>query len=352
MRTKPSAIRLSLVLVLFTGLCVYRLCPTSPPKNIYWVSGDTMGTTYNVKIANQALSSTEERSLKTLVQEELDQVEALMSTYRPDSEVSRFNAWREEAPFPISEDVYKVLVHAQAISDESKGAFDITVGPAVRRWGFGPDPRIGPPNPQEIHTLRSQIGYTRLKLSPKRLLVKKHQSLEIDLSAIAKGYAVDQVSLQLEKKGYLHHMVEVGGEMRLRGKKAAKSPWRIGIENPNPETNQVLKPLVLTDISVATSGSYRNSYVVGDRSYSHTIDPRTAMPITHRLISATVFHPNCAAADAYATALMVMGESQGLEFAIKYNLAIHLIIEQPKGRRKVVESPAFKMLLKSQKGQQ
>jgi thiamine biosynthesis lipoprotein len=236
---------------------------------------------------------------------------------------------------------------ALGISEQTGGVFDITVGPLVNAWGFGPDSVPATPlSDAEVASLLAHTGYGKLTLDPDNLTVSKADpEVYCDLSAIAKGYAVDRVGLALEEAGFFDYMAEVGGEVRTRGLNAEGQPWRIGIVCPDPTQGGLEQIVPLSGWSLATSGDYRNFYERDGVRYSHTIDPRTGRPITHNLASASVIHTECALADGYATALMVMGPEDALRWCEEHDVIAFLIVREAEGHFRSLASPAFERFL-------
>lgn len=311
-----------------------------------------MGTTFSVKIAGPELSAERAAELRCAVEAELESVDTKMSTYRATSELSRFNAFSGTEPFGISPETFEVFQHARQISAETRGAFDPTVGPLVKLWGFGPGGRAASlvpssiPAPDEIESLRLQLGWDKITLDEAALTVSKLEpALACDLSAIAKGYAVDRLSDALSQLGAAEHMVEIGGEVRTRGKNEQGSVWRIGIERPQDGASAIERLLPLQDAALATSGDYRNFFEKQGVRYCHTIDPRTGMPVRHQLASVSVVDSLCVRADGYATALMVMGETVGYRFAEENELAAFFLIRDGQGHFTTKASPAFEARL-------
>jgi len=289
------------------------------------LTGPTMGTTFTVKVRGPALGAEPTAALSAGIQGALDGVNDAMSTWQPTSELSRFNDGPADTPFAFSAPTLEVLAVAREVYAASGGVFDVTVGPLVNRWGFGPDDRIGPPTQAEIDALLAAVGQDKLTLDADAGTVSKPDAgLRVDLSAVAKGYAVDRVALAIEALGHDAYMVEVGGEVRTGA--GGDEPWRIAVERPSfkppgTEANPVFEVVELAGLSMATSGDYRNYIKDGDKLRSHTIDPRTGAPVEHALASVTVVHRDCAAADAWATALMVLGPDEGLAVAEREGLA-------------------------------
>ena len=256
----------------------------------------------------------------------LAEVDSKMSHYLEDSELSHLNRWTEPEPFTVSPQFLEVLQHAMEISATTGGAFDITVGPLVDAWGFGPGGRVGSaPAPTEIERLLATTGWEMVAVDRASSTVAKAQpDLRFDLSAIAKGFSVDQVADALEAEGVERYMVEVGGEIRTSGLNSQNQAWRIGIQRPVPGAEVVDLIVPLSGLAMATSGDYRNYYEVGGRRVSHTIDPRTGLPITHNVASVSVVSPLCVRADAYATGLLVLGP-EGFDLAEDLGLAAYFL---------------------------
>jgi FAD:protein FMN transferase len=314
----------------------------------YTFNGTTMGTTYTLKIVGPELDTQAQRAIQALVEARLEEINDAMSTYRPDSELSLFNQAMTTDPYPVSPLLMEVMTRAQRISDESGGAFDVTVGHLVDLWGFGPtdEYRQGRPDDSEIAEAKGQIGYTRLHVDPQAgTIAKEMPAMYLDLSAIAKGYGVDHAAAALEHAGHLEYMLEVGGEVRCRGRNRAGAWWRIAIETPVPSQRTPYKVIPLADMAMATSGEYRNFVEQDGQRLSHTIDPTTGRPITHLLASVTVLHQECAMADGYATALMVLGPEKGLEVAERLGLAAFFISHDRRGGFTEAATPEFERYL-------
>jgi thiamine biosynthesis lipoprotein len=295
--------------------------------------GETMGTTYVVKLAGAALSSARLEALRADVHAALDGVNRGMSIYRPDSELMRLNRHPAAVPLPLSKDLFEVLEAGQRVAGLSQGAFDVSVAPLVDAWGFGAEKQNAVPPAAQIEARRGLIDWRGLRLDPaQRTAVKAHAALQADLGGIAKGYGVDLAARALEAAGIEHYMIEVGGEVRTRGNNAQGQAWRIGIEEPDavPQRARIVVPL--SGRSMATSGDYRIYFEQGGRRYSHEIDPRTAAPIAHGLASVTVVADDCMSADALATALIVLGPQAGWALAQRQGLAAHFIVRGEDGR--------------------
>ena len=333
--------------VLLAGFSVYRLLYATPPGPYIAFSGATMGTTWNVKVAGDDLGPGALRAIGAAIEEALDDVVGRMSTWESGSELSRFNASPSLLPFEISPPVVEVLGIAQRISQESGGAFDITVGPLVHAWGFGGADRTpSPPSDDDLSHIQARVGYRGLRLDPQAgTLAKTHPRMEVDVSAIAKGYGVDRVAEALEDLGHTDYLVEVGGELRARGQKNNGQIWRVAIERPSDEIRTLHRVLVLRDSAMATSGDYRDFYESDGKRVSHTIDPRSGRPIGHALASVSVVHPSATWADAWATALNVLGPEAGYALALREDLAVHFIVRSGPEGFESRSTPQFAALL-------
>lgn len=312
-----------------------------PPPQEFQLAGPTMGTVYRVLVVAAA---PDREAIRALVEERLNAVDRAMSTYRDDSEISRFNQLAAGESLVFSEETWAVLELAWRVRGDSGGAFDPTVGPLVDAWGFGAPGRDAEPKPvadDRLAETKRVVGAIEL-LAEERRVLKLEDGAALDLSAIAKGWATDRVSEALSHAGFANHLVEVGGEVRTAGHSPAGDAWRIAIERPPVRATDppprapiaapedatgpgLQKVLPFTDGSLATSGDYRNYWERDGVRYSHTIDPRTGRPVEHALASASVFHESCAVADAYATALMVLGPEEGLRWANQNGIAALLL---------------------------
>ncbi|MGB0893445.1 MAG: FAD:protein FMN transferase [Parashewanella sp.] len=304
------------------------------------LSGGTMGTTYHIKFVPSE-NTPDTQTLHADIDLTLELVNDQMSTYRPESELSRFNKLKKGESIKVSGDLITVINHAKVLRDESAGALDVTVGPLVNLWGFGPEKRrVEPPKQSEIDAARAKMNLDAVTINGE-YLIKNADNLYVDLSTIAKGFGVDKVASILEKNHVTNYLVEIGGELRVKGKKADDSDWRIAVEKPTTDERAVQQVITPGDMAMATSGDYRIYFEENGKRYTHIIDPTTGYPVEHKLVSATVLYENCMMADGYSTAMMVMGTEKALALAKKKNLAIMLIEKQPDGF-KVIYSDAFK----------
>ena len=293
---------------------------TAKPQAVT-LSGQTMGTTYSIKYRNAIEAS--EQEVQRHVEEALAEVNQQMSTYLPDSELSRFNKSRSLKPQEVSPATALVLWRAIALHERTDGAFDVTVGPLVRLWNLD-DPRSRAIELSDEVVAKTQamtgIDHVMVTNSPPTIS-KRIPELEVDLSAIAKGYGVDRVCEVLTDLGLHNFMVEIGGEVRTRGTRSEEGPWRIGVESPAQGTRKLSWIVPLADRALASSGDYRNYRGSGEAAYTHIIDPRTGRPLPYRGVAVTVVAETCLEADALATALVVMGEEEGYRWCEEQRIA-------------------------------
>jgi thiamine biosynthesis lipoprotein len=320
----------------FISLCLLLVLLVScsdnnAPRKVV-LQGKTMGTSYHITLITTQKNQDKQSALQLDIDNLLKDINHKMSTYQSDSEISQFNATPSLEWIPISQDFYNVVDSALLISNLSRGYFDITISPLVNLWGFGPKIKINTPKNDDIKEAMSHIGYQKLGTQKETNSLKKADPLlTIDLSSIAKGYAVDKVSDYLSSKSIANHLVEIGGEVKAKGKNLSNKKWRIAIENPDADSRAVNSLLELDNTAVATSGDYRNYYVENNERQSHIIDPKTGYPIKHKLASVTVVNPSTMLADAWATTLMVLGEAKGKELVIEQGLSVQMIIRNGNG---------------------
>ncbi|MDT8363282.1 MAG: FAD:protein FMN transferase [Nitrosomonas sp.] len=320
------------LLVIFTVtslLMSWLLFTPSLRLSLEHLQGQTMGTQYSIKFRHPRISGIAE-SMREKIESVLAQINRSMSTYDPASEISRLNQRHTTDWIPVSAELLTVLDAALEIGRKSEGAFDITIGPLVNLWGFGSEFRSGQiPDEESINRLRRQTGHDKLRLDRINGTVRKlDPDIHLDLSAIAKGYAVDQIAQLFTSAGIEHYMIEIGGEIRAKGSNTEESAWRIGIEKPQQHTETVHKILSIEDMALATSGDYRNFFEFNGKHYSHLINPVTGWPIQSYLVSVTVLAQQCMQADAWATALVVLGHERGLKIAEKWELPVLYLVNQ------------------------
>lgn len=307
-------------------VAVLLLCSCSQASVETHLTGNTMGTTYNVKFVNPG--DVDEQQLHDKINAALVNVNKLMSTYDPQSELSRFNQWHSQEPFALSPQTLTVLREAKRLGKLSHGVLDVTVGPLVNLWGFGPEAKPDKrPSEQVIAEVKTRTGLDKLHLLHNGAQ-KTESDLYVDLSTIAKGYGVDVVAEILDGDGLHNYLVEIGGEMRVAGHKATGDQWRIAVEKPVSSERSVQEIISIGNNAIATSGDYRNYFEEQGIRYSHLIDPRTGSPIQHNLVAVTVIHASSMTADGLATALIVMGKDAALALAEQNALAVLLITKE------------------------
>lgn len=292
------------------------------------LAGRTMGTTWSVTLVES------DPRAREAIQTRLDAVNAAMSTWDPASELSRFNAHTSTEPFALSAETLRVMVLARGVSEATGGAFDVTVRPLVAAWGFGAGARVPGafPDAAELARLRARVGYAQLELDLTAGTARKlHPQLEVDLSAIAKGFGVDEVARALQELGHESFLVEVGGEVRASGERPGGGPWHLAIERPEPDGRAIYAVIELRDQSMATSGDYRNFYEQEGERLTHILDPRVGRSVSHSLASVSVVHEDAATADAWATALTVLGPEEGPKIARAEGIAAYFIVRMPSG---------------------
>ncbi len=294
------------------------------------LQGNTMGTTYTVKLIGDE-RDVKDKKIHQQIEALLKQVNQEMSTYIPDSELSRFNKSDSVDAVAVSQGLERVVSEAIRLGKLTGGKLDVTVGPLVNLWGFGPEYRPETvPSDELLASTKAKTGLDKLSLSEHKL-AKAIPSLYVDLSTIAKGYGVDMVAELVERNGFDNYLVEIGGEMRLKGFKHNGSLWHVAIEKPVSTERAVQQIIVPKDNAVATSGDYRIYFEAGGQRFSHIIDPDTGKPINHKLVSVTVIHPSSMTADGLSTAMMVMGEKQAMAFAEENDLAALFIVKTQDG---------------------
>lgn len=322
-------------LPLCIGVFLLLLGCTPASEPVVRISGATMGTTYHIAWAGQQHDAV---ALQQQVDARLVAINRSMSTYDPESELSRLNRGLLPADadgwVPVSDDLSEVLGLALQVWQDSDGAFDVTIGPLVNLWGFGPQARPEHiPAAAVINKTLASVGSDAIVLNAEQQRLQLQKPLYIDLSAIAKGWAVDEIATLLDQQGITGYMVEIGGEIRTAGTKPDGHPWRIAIERPPLVGSERDVALVITpkNIGLATSGNYRNYFEEEGVRYAHTIDPASGYPVQHNLASVSVLHESTALADAWATAFSVLGADRSLQLAEKYGLAVLLLTKEPAG---------------------
>ncbi|UWQ39628.1 FAD:protein FMN transferase (plasmid) [Leisingera aquaemixtae] len=318
----PRRFLLALILpaVLLASGCWFG----SEPEEVR-LSGQTMGTTYSVTAIGADL---DQERLAAEVEATLAAVNAKMSNWDPASEVSTFSAARSTAPVRVSPEFAHVLAAANDVHEKTGGKFDVTLGPLIELWGFGPrKPEDPVPSDAAIAKALEGVGQARLLTldAGAGTLKKSAPQTGINLSAIAKGYGVDAVAQTLQGFGVENYMVEIGGDLVTKGQNAKGEAWRIGIEKPDAAAQTVQLIVPVSNLGLATSGDYRNYFEHEGQRYSHILDPVAGRPVTHRTASVTVIAENAMLADAWATAMLVLGSTDGLKLAEQHKLAVFFI---------------------------
>lgn len=327
----------ALISVLGLSLLLYAC---QPSLKHYTLSGETMGTRYHITVS---ATRSPAPALHSDISTRLQDINQQMSTYLPDSEISQFNRQQATDWIPISAEFATVITESLRILQLTGGAFDPTIQPLVELWGFGSAPaQQSIPSQSAIDNALRHSGGALLELNETRLR-KLDPLLQIDLSAIAKGYAVDVIARTLEKAGHRDYLVEIGGEVRAGGKRHDGRSWRVAVQQPDDRSNKSNRVIELQQ-SIATSGDYRNFFEYEGLRYAHVIDPASGRPPANDVASVTVLDKNCMTADALATALMVMGLEKGLAFAKEHNLAVYYILRREQGFETRF-SPAFEQLV-------
>jgi len=340
--TPRARLLLPIFLVVLVTLAVRQLWCALPERVA--LSGQSMGTTWSVVLGAAGRDRSATSRARAAIEAELAAVNARMSTWDPDSELSRFNRHASGDAFPMSSDTIAVLELSQQVSEQSQGAFDVTVAPLVAAWGFGAGARVpgAQPDAAELAGLRERVGYHLLEIDAAAGTARKRRAdLECDLSAIAKGFAVDQVARALTEQGWSDFLVEVGGEVRAHGVRPGGGPWRVGIERPDPSGRVVQGVVALADAAMATSGDYRSFYEAQGERRSHIVDPRSGRPVSHPLASVSVISSDAVLADAWATALSVLGPAEGLRVAEERRLSAYFITRVAEDRFEMTATSRF-----------
>lgn len=305
------------------------------------LNGSAMGTTFSVTIV-AAPESLDETALQADIVATLTRIDELASTWRGDSELSVFNADHSIDWIIVSPEFCDALSTALQISRITNGAFDVTVGPVVNLWGFGPAGQVTePPTDDALKAAMRSVGFDLIEADCAEGLVRKEDAdMYVDLSGWAKGLAVDEVAQLLDADGFDNYLVEIGGELRAKGHNSENVNWAIAIEAPSTSQRVPQAVIHVTDTGVATSGDYRNYFEHAGEHYSHAIDPRTGRPIRHGLAAVTVLAGSTAYADAMATALLVLGPDAGPVLAHDIGLAAYFLVRDATGIREIT-TPEF-----------
>ena len=307
-------------------------CAARPAAPDTLLSGDTMGSAWTVTVAGPLSLPAEE--LRAGIQARFDAVNLALSTWRQDSALSKFNASETGGWQDIDPELATVMAYALDLGEASGGTYDITIGPLVNLWGFGPDPATHEvPDAAAIARAKARVGWRQVEVDVARHRARKPPGVYVDLSSLGKGRGVDRVAEYLDAQGVQNYLIDLSGKLRARGRNAQGSAWRVAVERPTADaaTGEAdLEPVIVTlwDSSVATAGDYRRFFETGGRHYSHIIDPRTGEPVSHHTVSATALAADCMQADALATLFMVMPPDEGLALAAQRRIATLMIARE------------------------
>ena len=340
MRRKPIFSIIIIALILTIGI-LYGINKTTD-VSYQTLDGKVFGTYYSVKIATESLNPNVQQDIVRT----LEQINNRMSVFEPYSEISQINRSPANIPLHLSRQMALIMQTSAKINRISKGAFDPTVGKLVELWGFGTQNNPPIPTPKKIAETLSYSGFDKLEFNPDYSELKKKDSRTfLNLSAIAKGYAVDKIAELLDLYGYKNYLVDIGGEMRVSGQRDDKSNgWNIGVATPKKHSKDNLFAMSLSNIAVATSGDYQNFTYYEGKKIAHAISPQTGYPVSDQLASVTVLDKSCMQADAYATGLLVLGFSKGLQLAEENHIPAIFIIRNQDDTFAVHFSSAAKFL--------
>lgn len=337
------------ICVLLSG-CDSATTPESPKSAATVLDGKTMGTFWRVSVIN--VDEAKAQELRQKVQAQLDADDRLLSTWKNDSALMRFNHSLGTTPWPVSEAMADIVTLSLRIGAKTHGAMDITVGPLVNLWGFGPDKQpVKTPDTQQIAAAKARSGLQHLTVinqADKQFLQKDIPDLFVDLSTVGEGYAADHLARLMEQEGISRYLVSVGGALVSRGMNAEEQPWRVAIQKPTDRENAVQAIVDINGHGISTSGSYRNYYELDGKRISHVIDPQTGRPIDHKLVSVTVIAPTALEADGWDTGLMVLGPKRAQDVVREQGLAVYMIIKEGEGF-KTWMSPQFRAFLVGEK---
>ncbi|HDS8991682.1 FAD:protein FMN transferase ApbE [Klebsiella pneumoniae] len=335
--------------VLFSG-CDSATTPATPASTATVLDGKTMGTFWRVSIIG--VDEAKAQALRAKVQAQLDADDRLLSTWKNDSALMRFNHAADTRPWPVSEAMADIVTLSLRIGAKTDGAMDITVGPLVNLWGFGPDKQpVATPDAQAIAAAKARTGLQHLQVinqSGRQFLQKDIPDLFVDLSTVGEGYAADHLARLMEQEGISRYLVSVGGALVSRGMNGEGKPWRVAIQKPTDRENAVQAIVDINGHGISTSGSYRNYYELDGKRISHVIDPQTGQPITHKLVSVTVIAPTALEADGWDTGLMVLGPEKAQQVVREQGLAVYMIVKEGEGF-KTWMSPQFRTFLVGEK---
>lgn len=302
----------------------------SNPERVEVLTGPTMGSTFTIKYVHNA-STPAADAVGVAVQSILDEVDRQMSTYRLDSDIARFNQSPANTCMPMPQPVLDLVQYGDELSRISDGAFDLTLGPLLDVWGFGPQARVKHvPSAEQIAQAQARVGYQHVRVVDGQLC--KDADVKVEFNSIAAGYTVDRISARFTELNIDSYMIEVTGELIAKGHKPDGSPWRIALEQPLGDGQRVIQRVLEIDgYGLNTSGDYRNYFEEDGVRFSHTLDPQTAAPISHSLASVTVADRSTLRADGIATLLLVLGPERGLDFAEQHKIAAFFVMRDGDG---------------------
>lgn len=333
------------VVILLTG-CDNTSEPVAPKAAVTVLDGKTMGTFWRVSVIGIDKAQADE--LQKKVQRLLDGDDMLLSTWKNDSALMRFNHSQSLTPWPVSEAMADIVTESLRVGQKTHGAMDITVGPLVNIWGFGPEKQpVKTPTQAQIDAAKARTGLQYLSVinrAGQQFLQKSLPDLYVDLSTVGEGYAADHLAQLMTQEGISRYLVSVGGALVSRGMNADGQPWRVAIQKPTDRENAVQAIVDINGYGISTSGSYRNYYELDGQRISHVIDPQTGRPITHKLVSVTVIAPTALEADAWDTGLMVLGPQKAQQVVREQGLAVYMILKEGEGFTTWM-SPQFRSFL-------
>lgn len=340
---------MTLLRVVFAALLLL-LASCDSNKQPTVLEGKTMGTFWRVSLVN--IDARQAQQLQTKIEQQLASDDGLLSTWKNDSALMRFNHAASTAPWKVDPAMADIVTSALRVGAKTAGAMDITVGPLVNLWGFGPDKQpLKTPDQAQIDAAKARTGLQHLTVinrAGEQFLQKDRPDLFVDLSTVGEGYAADHLAQLMEQNGINRYLVSVGGALVSRGMNAQGQPWRVAIQKPTDRENAVQAVVDINGHGISTSGSYRNYYELDGKRISHVIDPRSGRPIQHTLVSVTVIAPTALEADAWDTGLMVLGTEQAKAVAQREGLAVYMISKQGNSFSSWM-SPQFAAFVQSEK---
>ena len=343
---RPFNLRKTLTVLAVLGVATWFYYQRPPPPRFWKLSGETMGTTYSVKLLDATHRQSDIVALKTDLDALLVEVNRQMSTYLPDSEISAFNAAPANSPFAVSAGFATVTRAALELCTATDGAFNPTLDRLIESWGFGREGARTEPTDDQLAAALALTGCDRVTVDKTGRLIKTTDGVTLNLNAIAKGWGVDEVVRLIERRGITNYFVEIGGEVFARGISEKIRPWRVGIDLPveNSLPGEAMAGVLEIDgVGLATSGNYRN-YFVNDAGHKvvHLLDPRTGRPTTSAVASVSVIAPDCMTADALATGLFVLGPDEGIPWAeARPGIDVMFLVHGPDGTLQTRESSGF-----------